>query len=187
LRRLYGRHYFEGEEYRDYRAERPILEKHFRRRLKRLLQFVPNANKRHLIEIGCAYGFFLGVARYDFATVQGFDISAEAVNYARQQMGVSATTRDFLDYAPRDPVDVVCMWDTIEHLQHPHVYVEKLAQIMPRGGVVAVTTGDIESLVARLRGSRWRQIHPYAFTLLFSENTRGIVEAEWLSNQVFRI
>ena len=60
-------------------------------------------------------------------------------------MGVSATTRDFLDYAQRDPVDVVCMWDTIEHLQHPHAYNE-----LPNLLSVA---GTYRELLARLANS----------------------------------
>ena len=50
-------------------------------------------------------------------------------------------------------VDVVCMWDTIEHLQHPHLYIERASANMNRGGVIAITTGDIGSLMARMRGA----------------------------------
>lgn len=64
--------------------------------------------------------------------------------------------------------DVVCAWDTIEHLARPADYVQKAALLMPPGGVLALTTGDIGSLNARLRGPRWRLIHPPTHLHYFS-------------------
>jgi hypothetical protein len=46
-----------------YVADRAVIEKQFRLRLRRLLKFVTDARKKNLFEIGCAHGFFLGVAR----------------------------------------------------------------------------------------------------------------------------
>ena len=72
---------------------------------------------------------------------------------------------------PHNPIDVVCLWDPIEHLERPHAYVEELARILPPGGIVALTTGDIGSVVARLRGVKWRQIHPPTHLHYFSRLT----------------
>jgi hypothetical protein len=63
------------------------------------------------------------------------------------------------------------MWDTIEHIADPAVYLDRAAQIMSRGGLIAITTGDIDSLVARVRGSHWRQIHPPTHLHYFSRKT----------------
>jgi hypothetical protein len=59
LKQLYTVNYFAGDEYRDYVADRLVLERQFRMRLRRVLQFVPEAHKKNLFEIGCAHGFFL--------------------------------------------------------------------------------------------------------------------------------
>jgi SAM-dependent methyltransferase len=171
LRQLYTSKYFSGEEYRDYVAERALFEKHFRLRLKTLLRFVPDPGSKRLLEIGSAYGFFLAVAREHFKSVEGVDISADAIAYAVTELGLPATAGDFLDYPLAQPVDVVCMWDTIEHLQHPHLYIERVSAHMNRGGVIAITTGDIASLMARMRGARWRQIHPPTHLHYFSKAT----------------
>lgn len=171
LRQLYTSTYFSGEEYRDYVGERALFEKHFRQRMKKLLRFVPDPGTKRLLEIGSAYGFFLAVAREHFKSVEGIDISADAVGYAVKELGLTATAGDFLDYPLAAPVDVVCMWDTIEHLQHPHLYIERASANMNRGGVIAITTGDIGSLMARMRGSKWRQIHPPTHLHYFSKAT----------------
>jgi 2-polyprenyl-3-methyl-5-hydroxy-6-metoxy-1,4-benzoquinol methylase len=179
LRRLYSANYFAGEEYKDYLAERPLIEKHFRIRLRRLLRYVSDPGGKRLLEIGCAYGFFLAVARDSFREVEGLDISEDAIAYAHRDLGLRATASDFLQHDVRQGVDVVCLWDTIEHLAEPHRYLEKASRIMNRGGVIAITTGDIGSVVARVRGARWRQIHPPTHLHYFSKATVSRILANY--------
>jgi SAM-dependent methyltransferase len=171
LAKLYSHRYFAGEEYRDYVGERSLIERQFRARLERLLKFVPSPRTKRLFEVGAAYGFFLAVARDAFQRVEGIDIAADAAAMARETFGLPVAGGDFLGHAVDTPVDVVCLWDTIEHLARPDLYVEKAATILNRGGVIALTTGDIGSLVARVRGARWRQIHPPTHLHYFSKST----------------
>jgi SAM-dependent methyltransferase len=171
LEGLYSEKYFRGEEYRDYVSERAIFDKQFRRRLKILLRYVPEAGRKRLFEIGAAYGFFLDLARQHFAQVSGIDISREAAAYATDVLSVPVHAGDFLEYPVDGQFDVVCLWDTIEHLADPGLYLEKVAAHMPAGGVLAITTGDISSLVARWRKEKWRQIHPPTHLHYFSKET----------------
>jgi hypothetical protein len=173
LEALYGANYFAGEEYHDYIAERRVIERNFRTRLKTLLAYVPDASRRRLFEIGSAYGFFLSVAQPHFSAVEGIDISRDAVAYAAGQLGLTVHAGDFLEHTLSNPIDVACLWDTIEHLQSPDLYIEKLAAHTSPGAIVALTTGDIGSLVARLRGPKWRQIHPPTHLHYFSRDTIG--------------
>ena len=168
---LYSSKYFAGEEYYDYVKERSLIERHFRSRLKRLLPYVQDAVRKSLFEVGCAYGFFLSVARTCFASVAGIDISRDAIEYAAGTLGLRAEAGDFLGYEFHQPADVVCMWDTIEHLKDPDAYLAHAAKHMSPGGIIAITTGDIDSVVARLRGRRWRQIHPPTHLHYFSKAT----------------
>jgi 2-polyprenyl-3-methyl-5-hydroxy-6-metoxy-1,4-benzoquinol methylase len=171
LTELYSSKYFAGEEYKDYLAERELIEKHFRIRLKTLLQHVRNPSSKRLFEIGSAFGFFLSVAKDHFASATGIDISHDAVEYASNTLGLPVHFGDFLEYRLPEKVDVICLWDTIEHLQDPHLYLEKAAANLNPGGVIAITTGDIGSWVARFRGGRWRQIHPPTHLHYFSKAT----------------
>jgi SAM-dependent methyltransferase len=171
LEKLYTANYFAGEEYKDYLAERSLIERNFRIRLHTLLRYVSDPVSKRLFEIGSAYGFFLSVAKTRFASVEGIDISQDAVNYARNTLGLPVHAGDFLEYRFREKVDAVCLWDTIEHLENPNLYVEKVAANLNRGGVIALTTGDIDSLLARLRGAKWRQIHPPTHLHYFSKAT----------------
>ena len=168
--RLYGRAYFHGDEYGDYLADRSTLEKNFALRLRTLERYLTPSHRR-LFEIGSAYGLFLNTVRERFETVAGIDIFEEGVAFARGELGLEVTHGDFLSADIRGPYDVVCAWDTIEHLQRPDAYLAKAAALMPPGGIIAVTTGDIASLNARVRGSRWRLIHPPTHVHYFSVQT----------------
>jgi hypothetical protein len=111
------------------------------------------------------------VAQDQFQRVEGLDLSEDATRYAREELGLPVGAADFLNYDSAGTVDVVCLWDTIEHLEKPHLYLEKLGRVMSRGSTIAITTGDIGSLVARFRGARWRQIHPPTHLQYFSRAT----------------
>ena len=109
LERLYGPEYFAGQEYMDYVAERPLIRRHFKARLDRLLQYVADPGSKRLFEIGSAYGFFLEVADERFRSVEGIDISAAAAAYARDQLGLRVTAGEFLGHQMSGAVDVVCL------------------------------------------------------------------------------
>jgi hypothetical protein len=175
LASLYSDKYFQGEEYADYLADRHVIEKSFRRRLKTLLKYTPESHKLDLFEVGCAYGLFLNLARSEYRTVSGIDISSVAVNFAKSELGLDVLCGDLLSTNLPERIDVACLWDTIEHLSRPDLYIKKLATLMPKGSIVAITTGDIESMVARWRGKQWRQIHPPTHLQYFSTKTLSML------------
>lgn len=171
LKALYGPDYFHGDEYADYVLEETSLKENFRERLATLLRFTGKPAEESLFEIGCAFGFFLDVARERFASVSGLDISEAGVAHARDTLGLDASAGDVLDHEFTEAPDVVCMWDVIEHLKQPDDVVVRVADIIAPGGLLAVTTGDIGSLNARLRGRHWRMIHPPTHLHYFSRRT----------------
>jgi predicted TPR repeat methyltransferase len=169
---LYQKQYFFGEEYQDYVADKIVLKKNFELRMKRLRKYIDPARHRHLFEIGAAYGFFLDSVRKSFDTVRGIDITEDGVRYAREQFGLDVIRGDFLNYScDQQMFDVVCMWDTIEHLEQPQRYVEKVSDCTQSGALLALTTGDIASLNARWKGKAWRLLHPPTHLHYFSGRT----------------
>ena len=172
LFRLYNEEFFTGAEFSDYAGDAKFFRKNFALRLRELKKFLDPTRHRRLLEIGCAYGFFLDVARDGFERVEGIDITDAGVRYAREELRLDVVQADFLahDYGARR-FDVVCMWDTIEHLREPQAYVEKIAAHTDAGALLALTTGDIESLNARLRKDRWRLIHPPTHLHYFSRKS----------------
>ncbi len=168
---LYGRDYFHGREYQDYVAEEVSLRTNFRQRIVTLQRHIPNFSTANLFEIGCAYGFFLDEVKHDVARAFGIDISSDAIAHATGRRGVDARCGDYLAVDIGKEIDVVVMWDTIEHLARPDLFLAKMARDVRPGGYIAITTGDIGSAFARLRGKRWRMIHPPTHLHYFSADT----------------
>ena len=172
LHKLYGRNYFFGGEYNNYLKDKKILQKNFKLRMRILQKFLEPARHKYLLEIGCAYGFFLDIAKDQFHTTQGIDIAEDGVSYARTQLKLDAINANFTQHNwGNQKFDVVCMWDTIEHLRDPDIYLEKISNLMVRGSLLALTTGDIESLNARIRKKKWRLMHPPTHIHYFSRRT----------------
>ena len=170
LAELYGRGYFEGEEYTDYLGDREVHRVNFTRRLERITAVAGRLES--LYEIGCAYGLWLKLAGERGIRAAGIDVSADAVNHAREAEGVQASAGSFDDVAiAPGEFAAFCMWDTLEHLAHPEAFVAKIARLLPWGGWFFATTGDIGSPAATRQGPGWRMIHPPTHLQYFSRDS----------------
>jgi SAM-dependent methyltransferase len=154
---VYTEDYFLHDEYCDYASQGPTLRKNFQRYLARMARYGVRGGR--LFEVGCAYGFFLKEASARFHAA-GIDVTPEAIDHARARLGVEATRGDFASFQTSPDWDVVCLWDTVEHLFEPAAYVRKAHAILRPGGALFMTTGDIGSWLARAQGRKWRMIHP---------------------------
>ena len=168
---LYSRSYFHGDEYLDYVAEEESLRLNFNGRLRTMKRVIPELRDREIFEIGCAYGFFLDEARHFAKSVAGIDISQDAVTYGRGRFGLDIQQGDYLSRELGRKYGAIAMWDTVEHLQRPDLFIAKVKDDLQPGGVLALTTGDIGSVNARLRGHKWRMIHPPTHLQYFSAGT----------------
>lgn len=167
---IYGDDYFAGTEYPDYVGQQDAVRKSMQRHLKQMDGY--NPNRGSLLEVGCAYGLFLDEAKKHYECVVGVDICETPIAYAKQKLGLNVQCKGFQDIDFGDQrFDVICLWDTVEHLSVPEVYLEKAAHLLNKGGMVFLTTGDISSFNARLRGKNWRQIHPPSHLHYFSKDT----------------
>ena len=169
LASLYGREYFYGDEYADYVGDKKVIQRNLGRWLRTVRRYVKDGT---LVEVGCAYGFFLELAQREFRVV-GYDVSQEAVQYANDVVGAPARCANFLedDGLAEGSVDAVAMWDVIEHVDEPDRFVARSAQILRPGGHLFLTTGDIDAWLPRRQGPRWRLIHPPTHLQYFSRRT----------------
>ena len=160
--RYYSRAYFEGghdDGYANYGCSEAVLREEFARLTKKLRTVAPHGAQ--LLEIGCAYGFFLQAARLHWQ-VYGLEISAEAVE--RCHAGGLATVRQGMankeSLSAFSAFQVIVMLDVIEHLPDPVGLLEACREKLLPGGVLMLTTGDFGSPLARFLGSRWRLMTP---------------------------
>lgn len=109
-----------------------------------------------LLDAGCGPGFFVQAATEAGFAAAGVELSEYAVTFARDELHQRVWQGQVrADDLRGGPYDVVTLWDVIEHLPDPRDALAALAGAMNRGGLLALSTGDVSSLVARLSGPRW--------------------------------
>jgi len=158
--RYYTRDYFSGQHadgYGDYLGSEPVLRREFARTVEVIRRH--RAGGR-LLELGCAYGFFLQEAK-PFFDVAGIEIAEDAAAHARAAgLNVITGIADEAKLAALGPMDVIVLLDVIEHLPHPRDTLALATRHLNPGGIIVITTGDFSSLYARLTGSHWRLMTP---------------------------
>ncbi len=109
-----------------------------------------------LLDVGCGPGFFVQAAANAGFAAAGVEVSEFAVNFARERLGQNVWQGQARSSDLRSgPYDVVTLWDVLEHVADPRDTLAALAEVIPAGGLLALSTGDVSSLVARLSGARW--------------------------------
>jgi SAM-dependent methyltransferase len=149
-----GRH---ADGYSNYLGAEPVL----RREFARSVDFIRNYRRNgRLVELGCAYGFFLMEAARYFE-VTGIELAADAAAHARRAgLSVLQGTADEAKLIQIGYVDVIVLFDVIEHLPEPRETLALCRQQLKPGGIIVITTGDFGSLIAKLTGVKWRLMTP---------------------------
>ncbi|MBI4831077.1 MAG: class I SAM-dependent methyltransferase [Candidatus Lindowbacteria bacterium] len=175
LRRLYSESYFQSADsgalgYDDYIADRKKISRTFQRRICEIEQWTQR--KGSLLDIGCATGFSLEVARERGWSVRGVEISEFACDFARNSLGLDVFCGSLADadFGPGS-FDVIVMWDYIEHCPDPAREFEKANRLLKTGGLLVLTTPDIASIPARVWRSRWMGIKQGEHLYYFSPET----------------
>lgn len=183
LRSLYDESYFRSpcsiaHGYDDYLAQQALLAPTFRRRIEYVQRLRDGLPGRYL-DVGCAAGFSVEAAAALGWDAQGVDISAWACEAGRSR-GLRITTGELSDAAARigrECLDLVSMWDYIEHVQDPVGEVRCAYDLLAADGHLAVATPDLGSLPARLAGPRWMGIKPKEHLFYFTRRAmRRILE-----------
>lgn len=152
LEKLYGPPYFLSNSgtplgYRDYLSDRDLHLKNSHALLAILERTVPGARRR-ILDVGCAHGFFLVAARERGWIPLGVDISAEAIEYARDRLGLTVFQGDLDTHElTAETFDAVAMVGTIEHMPDPLNTLQSAAALLKGDGILLITTLDIEGLL----------------------------------------
>jgi SAM-dependent methyltransferase len=181
LRALYTEDYFASRDpscgYPSYRADRDSL----REKAERLLRAVERHGPRgRLLDVGCALGFTLEVARE-----RGWEAAADAARRLGPEVPISPDLEEAR--FPDARFDAVTLWDVIEHLPDPRRSLLEVARILRPGGVCSVVTPDLGSLAAKVLGGRWEEMqkmpeHIYFFdrrSLATLLRAAGFEPLEW--------
>jgi len=120
--------YFSGklpDGYADYLGAEQVLRREFARTVDFVRLSCPSGK---LLEIGCAYGFFLKEAMRYFE-VSGIELSDDAAAHCRQAgLNVLSGEADEANLERVGEMDVIVMLDVVEHLRDPYATLSACAK-----------------------------------------------------------
>ena len=140
-----------------------------RRSADSICKYLRKINKTgKILDVGCATGFLLDQARNGGWEVYGVELSAWAVDYAKNKLQLPNITQGSLKEAhyPANFFDAVVLKDVIEHLTEPKETLEEIRRILKPAGIICCNTPDIDSLVSKILGAKWwgiKQSHIFYF------------------------
>jgi 2-polyprenyl-3-methyl-5-hydroxy-6-metoxy-1,4-benzoquinol methylase len=195
---LYSTDYFsEREEYFLHESDKNLREvsgEHLESFRKGLKIIGKHKKSGRLLDLGCAVGVFLSMAKEEGWEVCGVDISEYAVARARERCQVEVYAGELADVGfPEGSFDVITMWDVLEHLVHPQAGLAETHRILKDDGILLLDTPNEGSLTRRVAHLIYRffggrivypakSLYHIYHRYYFSENTlRRILDASGFS------
>lgn len=189
--KIYNREYFtKKKEGRgaDFIGEEKLYKERFSDRLKRIEKRI---KKGRMLDIGASVGHFMSVAKEHGWDVSGIEISADAVEMAKQRyrLDIQIGTIDDINIE-KGLFDVVTLWHVFEHFPDPLSPLRKIYDCVRDGGLLVMELPNIESKEAKSDITKWsflmpdEHIHHYtpkAISILLETNGFKVENIEYAS------
>jgi 2-polyprenyl-3-methyl-5-hydroxy-6-metoxy-1,4-benzoquinol methylase len=127
----------------------------------------------NLLEVGAATGGFLRAMRRRGWSVQGVELSHDAVEAAREYEAVDVFCGALEDYETEETFDVICMYHSLEHVPDPAYVIERSYQLLNPNGIVVIEVPNINSF--DIKWSRKRKLLNYDLPLHLSHFTPEVL------------
>jgi 2-polyprenyl-3-methyl-5-hydroxy-6-metoxy-1,4-benzoquinol methylase len=137
---------------------------------KKLAQYVKEIkNGGNILEVGCGMGFMLNEFDRRNWNLYGIEPSIYASGYAVKNFGLNVTHGYLKPDSFTDGFfDVIMLFDVIEHVYEPTELMQNVYRILKKEGLIVISTGNIESLNARIARGYWEYLKTWEHISLFS-------------------
>jgi len=117
---------------------------------------VKNMPKGRLLDVGCATGEFLTVAKNFGYSVEGLELSKWSSEIARKK-GLRVYTDSLKTLVNKYPAryDVITLFGVIEHFENPLDEITYINKLLKPEGLLVIWTGDVNSISSKVLGRRW--------------------------------
>lgn len=124
---------------------------------KVLLQEIKKFKKTgRILDIGCATGDFLEVARKFGYDVEGLELSKWSAKIASNK-GIEVHRQSIKSFSERNKgrFDIVTLWGVIEHFEKPIDELQYIHKLLKNEGLLIVWTGDVDSITSKVMKRKW--------------------------------
>ncbi|NLE43614.1 MAG: class I SAM-dependent methyltransferase [Chloroflexi bacterium] len=109
-----------------------------------------------ILDIGCATGAFLDGVRAHGWQVEGIEPGVRAAAYAQEELGIPVQNTSLEEAQLKsESLDVVTMWNVLEHLSDPQTALIKISRALRPGGILVFAVPNILSYDHKLFQSYW--------------------------------
>jgi SAM-dependent methyltransferase len=121
----------------------------------------------HLLEIGCASGFFLYEVRPRVKTVTGVELTKEYVNFA---INKGLDVRESLDAIPAESYDLIFMFHVLEHIHDPIEFLKEVKNKLSPTGKLIIEVPNVDDILVSIYKINnhldfyWEIAHNYYFS-----------------------
>lgn len=148
-------------------------------RLRFLLRRAQAARQRvfgeasvRLLDVGCADGSFMSIARAGMLNVEridGLDVPSVWAKSDAHRYGTVYTQNLQVGTGdvPIGAFHIATLWEVIEHIENAYAFLGNLRRLMVPGGIILLSTPNLLSLSRFIKGRRWvgisEQDHRYLY------------------------
>lgn len=164
---VYSKEYYEAWSLKELGHEGLVKMKHAT--FDRLFDIISRyKNSGSLLDIGCAFGHLLDVAKRRGWDGYGIEVSEFSANEAKNKIGRDRIfVGDFLALEiPKDKFDVITMVDIIEHTYDISGVFNKCKEWLKNNGLLVIVTPDTGSLSHRFLRKYWPHFNEQHVTFL---------------------
>ena len=142
----------------------------FGRMLKEIEKYCPNKGK--VLDVGCAFGYFLLQAKKSGWEIYGLEPSSYAVDYAHKNFSLDIQLGKLEENTyPDNYFQVITLFDVFEHFNSPIEALRQTHRLLEPSGLLYITTPNVSGFLRRLMGRFWFHFKPLEHTFFFSPST----------------
>ena len=129
-----------------------------------------------ILDFGCGTGILCSELQKDGHNTLGIELSEWAAKFGKTKYGVNIIQGDLFEVDLEESrFDIVTMMHTIEHLQNPVLYLEKLTNLLKGNGIMMIATPNVDCITSRIFRRNWRYYLPNEHIYLFNEKSLKIL------------
>jgi len=122
---------------------------------------------RRLLDVGAGSGKLVRFLRRRGIDAHGIEPSHALFHrFLAGDTAFSCATLDEFHASNPRTFDIVTAFDVIEHVPDPPGFLRAISTFLESGGILLVSTPDVESLTAKVFGRRWHFYYPYHLSYL---------------------
>jgi SAM-dependent methyltransferase len=123
--------------------------------------------RTRLLDVGAGSGKLVRFLRGRGIDARGIEPSRALFDrFLAADAAFTCATLDEFHASGPHTFDVVTAFDVIEHVPDPAEFLRAVSALLEPGGIVLISTPDVESLTAKVFGRRWHFYYPYHLSYL---------------------